>query len=368
MAYVDPSSTNTFVPSWDATGQLVAFVRDPKKFRINEYIAFRNALKPVGLYAAFESEHAIRVPTKEEFAWPDGMPRPEGNANLMGFEYREYRTERVDVPFMLGNRTRKACPWDIVAVQSGMAMSQYMTLLAWQIVTALETSGNWGSNTSTATAAGGGKWDAGTTATPYFQKGLNYAFEQILAATNSLVTKEMLKLVIGVETARKLRTSQEVLDYIKQSPFAMQQIRGEIANRNADFDLPEKLFGVDVVVENGQRVTTRKASDGSYTRGWLKDPDSAFLVSKQDALPGDHVSDSTPVPNFSTFQVFTYIGEQQDDGRMVTADGRETGGQPFTVETFEDTKNRRLDGHVVGDWGLKMVAPESGWLFTDVLT
>lgn len=368
MSFSDPSSTNTFIPSWEATSQLVSFVRDPKRFKINEYIAFRNALKPVGKYVAFESEHAIRVPTKEQFAWPDGAPRPDGFNNLMGFEYREYSCERMDVPFTLGNRTRANCPWDITAVQSTVVMSQYMTLLSWDILSFLQTTSNWVlangvEHFDTATDLGGGKWDAGSPANPYMQKGLYAAFQFIKDNTNSLISKEQCRLILGVEAARKIRTSQEVLDYIKQSPFAMQQVRGEIAGRNTDFDLPDKLFGFEVVVEDGQRVSTLKNAAGTFTRGYIKDPDTALLLSKVEALPGDFVSDAGSIPNFSTFQVFNYIGE---GGK--TGDGRETGGMPFTVETFEDPRNRRLDGHVVGDWGLKMVAPESGYLITDILT
>jgi hypothetical protein len=372
MAFQDPSSTGTFVPSWEATGQLVAFIKDPKKFRFLEYTAFRNALKPVGLYVVFESAQAVRVPTKEEFSWPDGMPRPAGNNNLMGFTHEGYQTERLDIPFTLGNRTRAACPWNIVGMQAIMAMSQYMTLLGWQIVNMLETEANWAlrdgvtTNAETAVNLGEGQWDQGSPEFPYMQKGLNAAFQRIFESTYGTVTKEQMRLVLGVEAARKIRTSQEVIEYVKQSPYAMQQIRGEIAGRNTEFDLPDKLFGFEVVVETGMRVSSRKNASGTETKGFIKSPDSAILMAKQETLPGDYVSDAAPIPNFSTMQVFTYIGEGAD-GQQVTTDGRQTGGMPFTVETFEDTKNRRLDGHVVGDWGLEMVAPEAGYLIKDIL-
>jgi hypothetical protein len=369
MPYSDPSSTNTFVPDWEATGQLVQFIRDPKKFPINDIVAFRNALKPVGLYVAFESEQAIRVPTKEQFSWPDGMPRPEGNNNLMGFEYRGYKTERMDIPFTLGNRTRANCPWNIVGAHSSMSLSQYMTLITWDCFGFLQEDANWETaagvdHYDTAVALGEGFWDEGSVEFPYMQRGLYEAFQRIKDDTFSVVSKDDVRLVLGVEAARKIRTSQEILAYIKGSQFAMQQIRGEIANRNQDFDLPERLFGFEVVILDSQRVTSLKNANRTYDREYIMDPNTALLMSKQEALPGDYVSDSGSIPNFSTFQVFCYVGE---DGKN-TADGRETGGFPFTVETFEDTINRRMSGHVVGDWGLEMVAPESGYKINQILS
>lgn len=376
MAYRDPSSTNSFVPSWEATAQTVGFILSPDEFRLNKYITWKPATKPVGLYLTLESEQSIRVPTDEEFAWPDGEARPEGNSNLMGFEYKTYRTERRDIPFTLGNRTRAACPWDIVGLHSTSAMSQEMTRITWKVLAFLQTTGNWGSHTTdaaTISGVGGGFWDTSTTAQNVIQKSLYNAYAQILADTNSVVKQNQVQVVISPDVARRTRTAPEILDYIKGSPFAQAQIRGELPNPNVEFGLPAKLFGFDIVVEVAQRVSTRKNPAGTFTRGYIKD-NGVLMMAKKDALPGEYASDQkTGITNFSTFQVFYYVGESQGKQgekaeKWVQEDGTETGGFPFVVETFEDTKNRRLDGHVVSDLGLQMVANQSGYLITNGTT
>lgn len=376
MAYRDPSSTNVFVPSWEATGQVVGFIRSEEDFRLNRYVAWKPATKPVGLYLTLESEQAIRVPTDEEFAWADGEARPEGNNNLMGFDYKTYRTERRDIPFTLGNRMRAACPWDVVGLHATMAMSQEMTRITWRALAVLQATGNWGTHTGTAEAVSGvtgGFFDTSTTAQNVIQKALYNAYAAILADTNSVVQAKEVVVVISPDVARRMRTAPEITDYIKGSPFALAQVRGELPNPNVEFGLPATLFGFDLIVETAQRVSTRKKADGSFTRAYIKD-NSVLMVAKRDALPGEYASDQkTGITNFSTFQIFYYVGESQGGRgekaeKWVQEDGTETGGFPFVVETFEDTKNRRLDGHVVSDLGLTMVARESGYLITGVLS
>jgi acid phosphatase family membrane protein YuiD len=362
---VEPGATNTYVPSWDATGQIVAYVRNPKKFRINSYVAYRPANKMVGLYMVYDKDNPARVVSEEEFNWPDGAVRPEGNNNLDGFDLKEYRTFRKDIPFSVGNLTRQQATWDIVAAQAAGRMMQYMTLTTWNVVKFLETAANWpASHVATADALSGGFgfWDTSDTNLNAIQKTIYAAVEQIMLDTNAMVSMDELRMVIGVQAARKIRYAKEVLDYIKQSPMALAQVRGELPNQNVEFGLPAKLFGMDLIVENAVRVSSRKNAAGTSTKAFIKDPNTAVILSKQDGLPGDQVGDF-PTPNFSTFQVFYYTG----DGNK----NEEKSGGPsglYTVETFEDTRNKRLDGHVVTNFGDKMVAGESGFLITNILS
>lgn len=364
----EPGPTNTYVQSLDATGQIIAYVRDPKRFRINSYLAYRPAKQMVGLYCVLDRDNQARVVTEAEFAWADGQARPDGYNNLDAFDLREYRTKRFDIPFTVGNLTREQASWDIVASQAAGRMQQYMTLQTLLAIQTLETAGNWGANTNDANVLndGAGFWDTSDTASNAIQKSIYAAIEAVMLATNGVVTMDELRLVIGVKAARRLRTAREITDYIKGSPQALAQVRGELPNPNVEFGLPAKLFGVELVVENAVRVTSRKTTSGfnNGTRSFIKDPSSAVLMSKVDALPGDQVNATMPTPNFSTLQVFYY------DGPNTQNNNSEAEGPSglYTVETFEDTRNKRLDGHVVTNFDRRLVAPESGYLITNILS
>jgi hypothetical protein len=76
VAYAYPGSYNTWVPSWEATGQVIALIRNPSKFSINNYVAFRPANKQVGLYLEFDLDHPARSLSLEQMMWPDGDRAP----------------------------------------------------------------------------------------------------------------------------------------------------------------------------------------------------------------------------------------------------------------------------------------------------
>jgi hypothetical protein len=364
----EPSPTNVYVPSLDATGQIIAFIRNPDQFRFNRYVAYRKASKMVGLYMVYDRDNPARIVTEAEYAFPDGAVRPDGFENLDGFDLREYRTRRFDIPFTVGNLTRAQASWDIVAAQAAGRLQQWATLFTNSVVSLLETAANWGgvhvadANTLNGNA---GFWDTGDTASNPIQKTIYAAVEAIRSDTNSMVSLKDLKMILGVSAARRIRTSREITDYIKGSPDATAQIRGEVDNPNVDFGLPAKLYGIELVVEDAVRVTSRKTATGfnNATRTFIKEPQSAIIVSKQDGLPGDQVGDF-PTPNFSTFQVFYYVGDGPESGEAA----KQGPSGLYTVETFADSRNLRLDGHVVTNFDRRLVAPESGYLIQNILS
>jgi hypothetical protein len=96
------SASNTFVP--EATGQVIAYVRDPKEFKINEYVQYVPAPKNVGLYASFGRDAFVRIVSDAEFAWQDGDERPRGLYNQVPFSWTEFRTFRRAYPWTLGDQ------------------------------------------------------------------------------------------------------------------------------------------------------------------------------------------------------------------------------------------------------------------------
>lgn len=368
MAYAYPSGFNTWVPSWEATGQVIAFIRNPNKFGINNYVAFRPARKSVGLYLEFDLDHPQRSLSLDQMAWPEGAERPGGEHNLAGFEYKEYRTIRRDLAVTLGRQTIAQTDWPILGYHSALVMQQAMTALTRQVITVLDTAANWGTYTAAATAlgSGAGKWTSAN-ATPgdanylNIKKTINQVALNILKTTGGMVRKENLWMVLAPETAKIISETAEIVDYLKQSPFSMAQVRGDAPNRNVLFGLPEMLYGVNIQVEDAVYVSTKKGE--TLSRSFIKDPDKVVFVSKIDDLPGDEVGDA-PTPNFSTFQCFHY-SENAADGSP-SRGGNASG--LLVVETWEDVRNKRTEAHVTWQTAEKLVAPSSGYLVTDVLT
>lgn len=373
MPFASPGLNNTWVPSWEATGQMIAFIRDPKSFPVNEYIAMRPAKKTVGLYLVLNSAHAARVDNEDRYRWPEGAERPRGDNNTMPFEFMPYRTERYDIPVNLGNNVIKQADWQIIAVHTSMELQQTMTLRTWKILKVLDTPASWGSNNTDTVAnlvsSVGATWANSTSATQTIRDSINKAVIQIQLRTAGMVNKGHLNLVLHPEAAAAIAKSQEIIDMVKQSPEAQAQIRGEAGadSKNSFYGLPKQIYGVNLVVENSTRNAAKVGAPDSID--FIKAKNSAILTSKIEALPGDHVADMGSTPNFSTFQLFYYDGESgtSEYSHGLGKKQSETGGL-LVVETFQDVRNKRMEVHVVENYDLKMVAPESGYLFQNILT
>jgi hypothetical protein len=355
-----PGVANTWVPSWEATGQVIGFCMDPKKFKCNQYLTFRPAKKMTGLFLELDSSQFIRVPTDDEYAWPDGAERPNGNNNLMGFDFREYSCQRRDFPVTIGNLTLEQTDWPILAIHSQMVMSQAMVSLTRRSLNVLETSGNYpASNVATATALNGGLWTLAnlTAANAYIRRAFNAVVTAILASTNSVVRPENVCAVLPPAIAQRISESDEIRDYLKQSPFALAQVRGDEPSANgALYNLPDQLYGVNVVVEDARVETARKGATSAAA--FLKNGNTIVFTSKQEVIKGDFVGDKSTLPNFSTYQVF-YYGEQ---GVTDAVSGQ------LVIETWDDVRNKRKEIHVVQNTAERMVAGGSGFLLTNVLS
>jgi hypothetical protein len=368
VAYAYPGSYNTWVPSWEATGQVIALIRNPSKFSINNYVAFRPANKQVGLYLEFDLDHPARSLSLEQMMWPDGAERPSGEHNLAGFEYKEYRTFRKDLAVTLGNLTLAQTDWPILAYNSGVIMQQGMTALTRQTLGVLDTTSNYGTNTDTAVnlGSGAGKFElantiAGDANYLNIKKVFNNVAIKILLASNSMVRKENLWCVLSPDAARIMSQAHEIVDYLKQSPYAMAQVRGDLPNRNILFGLPEMLYGINLQVEDAMYVSSQKGA--TVVRTFAKAQDGLIFVSKMDELPGDQVGD-VPVPNFSSYQVFYYSENMKDAPAAARGNGRGL----LTVETWEDVRNKRTEAHVTWNTAEKFVAPTTAFYVQDAFS
>jgi hypothetical protein len=343
MPAVYPSASNVFVRDHDASNKMVIdFARNIKSFAVNRYMQIIPVKKIAGYYLEMTIEEAGRIQFTDlkNFVWYDGQAAPEGLDGTESFQYKEFTCVRYAYPFQLGDLTVDQASWDILAQHASIKARQAMTARTQLAVGVMTTTGNYDAShvlDVTTIAGNTGNWAQSTTARQDIKRSLNTAAELILDDTLAAVEPADFILVISSSLAAEIAQSQELVDYIKGSPDAYAQIRGELPNRNAFYGIPEKIYGFTVEVEATRKVTTRKGQTTSRSQVLAKG--TPFLCSRPGGLVG--VADA---PNFSTGVIFAQ--------------------EEMTTETLRDAPNRRTTGRVVENLVSKVVAPASGILFT----
>ena len=352
MTAAYPGPSNVFIKDHNASGKMVVdYARNVKDFPVNGYAQIVPVDKVAGYYLEMTVEEAGRIVNAnlDNFVWYDGEPAPEGAEGTESFEWKPFSCVRRAFPFKMGNLTVENASWDIISQHSSIKARQAMTARTQLAVTALTTSGNYGtghvrdvtsSNTTTGVPGNSGTWALSTTARQDIKRSLITGAEQIADATLDVVKMEDLRLILSSNLAGKISMCQEIVDHIKGSPMALAQVKGELsaANRNARYDLPERLYGIETFVESTRKVTSRKGATRAVSS--IFPTDYACLTARVGSLEG-----VAGAPSFSTLVIFAY--------------------EEMTVETKNDSDNRRSIGRVVENIVAKMVAPASGILFTN---
>ncbi len=346
---------NTFVPSLEATGNMIVdFSRNIADFAINQWLYMVPVTKSVGLYAKMGLSQAVRVLQSDgkDFLWAKGNDAPEFRDETELFEFLPYQTFRYAKGFRLDQEAVKQAAWDILAQHSRITSQRMMTLRTLLAATVAQTASNYPTaNTADVTAISGvtGKWDQSTTARLDIKKSLHYGMNIIRKATNGVVKGNSLKLVISPTTALAISQTQEIADYIKGSPDALAYLKGSLGP-NAQFGLPEILYGVPLVIEDAVRESARKGATSSKDYVWDSDKPALLYRAGGSKESGGQVGpqDSNEAPTFSTVTMFMK--------------------EEMTVESKSDTDNRIEKGRVVEEYVTVLTAGVSGFLFTDALT
>lgn len=341
MSYVTVGGgLNTYVPSTNAlaTGALqVEFTRAVNTFPITKYAQIVPVNQMTGYYLRLNSDDNVRVTDTNEFAWPLGNDRPVGKTNEHDFV--SFVCARYAYPFYIPNETVKQAAWDVVAQHARAKAQLAMTARSMRTATALTTAATFnavGNYYATGTAISGAAWT--TSSSNIIQKGIQTALQRISLATGGAVRGETdVMMVISPTVANLLSQTTEVRDYVKNYPAALPFLQG--ADTFAKYGLPPNLFGVQVVVDDSVKVTTKKGA-ASTTRSFVYG-NSAVFVSRPGGLVG--VEGST---SFATCQIFAF--------------------EDMTVENWDDPKDRRIEGRVIDNSTSEVVAPVSGVLVADV--
>lgn len=338
---------NTYVPSTEATGKMVVdFSRNPDSFAINKYMQIVPVDKQVGLYTklGFDEGSRILQTNLNNFSWADGDDEPSTAGYTDNHEFLPYACKRYVFGFRIGELAVEQASWDILAKHAAMKAQQAMTARTQIVTTLLQTAGNWPTdNTAAVTGMGGGlvtgKWDVSTTARMDIKKSLDYAMDTIRLGTAGAVLPGEFVLVMSPGCARKIAVSQEIVDFIKGSTDAKEYI-GNKLGPNAQYGLPASLYGVNIVIEDAVKVTSRKGA--TRAASYVNDDTKPFLVSRPGGLTAPR--NSSQAPNFSTACMFMYT--------------------EMAVESKHDTDNKVHKGRVVENYAVNLTAGISGFLFT----
>lgn len=342
MPAVYPSSSNVFIRDHDASNKMVVdFARNVKNFALNQYVQIVPVKNTSGYYMLITIEEAGRVLHTDlrNFSWPDGQVAPEGSEGTESFEFKGFDTKRFAYPFQLGDLTIDQATWNILAQHGSIKSRQAMTARTQLVVSQATTTGNYDSShviDVPALSGNSGKWSESTTARQDIKRSLYTMAERILDDTLTAVNPEELVVVISSGLGAEIAQCQELVDYIKGSPEAYAQVRGELPNRNKFYGLPECIYGFKLVVEATRKVTTKKGA--TTARSSVLAKGTPFMCSRPGGLVG--VADA---PNFATHVLFAQ--------------------EEMTVETLRDAPNRRTTGRVVENITAKTVAPVSGGMF-----
>ena len=332
---------NTFVPTFSpATGQIqIEFTRSVNRFPITQYAQIVPVQQMSGYYLRIDEEETARVVNTQDLQWPLGEDRPTGiNSD---FEFNQFTCQRFQTSFNIPQETARQAQWDITASHARIAAAKMMTHRAYRAATTLTTAGNWTTSVNYFAAATDlvSGLTNGIQGTDGVQAVVRAAIEKIVQNTVGAVGPQDILMIVNPITARLMATSDGVRDYIKNTPHALNFLKGDVTF--AAYGLPSNLFGLGgVVVDDTVRVSTRKG--GANTRGFFYGSSTApgiVFVSRPGGLVGNEG------PSFSTLTTFAY--------------------EDMTVETMEDPLNRRVRGSVTDNSAVVLTAPLSGLYIAD---
>lgn len=344
MAQSMPSGTNTFVPTMVQDNLIVGYARNIDDYALNRYIQIIPTPKSQAYYLFIDGAAAVRLANSDlrDVVWPDGSRRPAGDNNVAEFEFEPVATTRRSYEFTVGQRGVDQAQWDVVKVNSGFQANRAMVARTMAVQTALANA-NWGTNTDTATSLGGGFVGSGTPTTPYFKKIIDKAVQAIRSATFGAVQRKDLICLMAPKVAETISESQEVHTYLKESPFALAQVRGDAPGQNTNFGLPNKLYQIPVIVDDAYRVSSKRKPGTAATSAAVVDENTIYFLSRPGGLEMAYGGVS-----FSTVQLFEK--------------------EAMSVEMFTDAKHRLVEGYVTDDFGCYVVAPASGYKVTNALS
>ena len=118
------------------------------------------------------------------------------------------------------------------------------------------------------------------------------------------------------------------------------------AQWSTNYGLPPKLYGINILVDPTVETTTKKNLAGTSTTAFIDFLDEIAIVAKK----GDLVATSDFATTFATIGLFCYKPEE------------------MLIEVLDDPLNKRKLVSYTDNYDVQMIAKETAYLITDVLT
>lgn len=311
-----PGPRNVYIPAFGGKQQanlITSFARDPKKFAVNKLPQRTPTDLLSGNWLQLRPEALARIfLDPNSVIWVDGQPAPTGNHNAQDFRAVPYNCERRALPDYIGWQTREQAVFPIQDTKLsalGHLMMTQRTQAFYNV--ALNTNNHLASHVKTATewsniGGTGGLWSAGTITNPIIKRSLLNMANQIRTDTLNTVSYKDLTLVITPPAAIAMANSQEIHNYLAQSPYALAQIRGDVENQNGEWGLPTKLYDMELVIDGTLKTTSPRMQVPGTATDILTDTTALVLTT-----PGAIKSNMTQVGSlFSSFHMFVYRGQE----------------------------------------------------------
>lgn len=349
MATGFPSYTNVFVPGFSASMTeklIVDYGRDPKKAPINMLAGITTTDLPAGYFNRQKPEAQSRLlddPAAYEF--PDNTLFSPKQDNRRDFDYVTWVAKRYAYPAYVGDMELEYASWDIQAQVVNDLGNQAILNRMKQFYNVLNTSGNYLSGlTDTATNYGGGLWSAGTSANRYIEKTVQSVLIAMDKASVNGVNPEELFLVVTPTVAMAMARSQEIADGLFRTTDYKEHLQYDLwKGQLTRYGLPPVLYGINLVVDNWVKTTTRIGQTTSST--YTADTNSAYFLTK----PGG-IKSFSGGSSFGSVQFFVPKGKE-----MVT-------------EVLDQPVDKRKMIRCIDMFDVKLVSRECTALVTNVLS
>ena len=333
----------SFIPTFsEATGLIqTEFTRSVKSFALNRYTKLVPVSVVSGYYLKINSDEAVRIVNENDFRWAYGEDRPTGVNN--DFDFVPFSTRRFERGFHIPYETAKNASWDIVAQHARSRATQLMTLRTNRALSLLTTAGNWTASLNyfadfdalTGLTTTNGVADGNATNQPYAARLFQTATERLIINTGGAVQMSDIVAVMSPKTAFRMSRTEELKDLIKYTQ-GVQLMQG--AGTFSRYGLSPQLFGIgDIVIEDAVKVTSQKGA--TRAADYILAEGDVLFLSRPQGLVGVEGG-----ANFATVTNFVY--------------------EDFTVETFDDPRNRRTVGSIVDNSVMELTAPLAG-IFVD---
>lgn len=353
------SGTNPYIPSYsDGTVRaqlIVDYSRNPKAFIVNKLVTISPVKKTSGYWLRFDQSVLSRVNSLEESVWHDGQEFPMGPHNKQKFTNIHYETTRYGEPYPVGYNERDQAAWDVDKQAQRVLGQRLMTRRALGFKNIATNANNYlASNTGTvetfASLGAGNNWSDATAAAPFVLQTINEVERRTLLTTNGVITRESMVMLMAPTVAYNLSKTQEVHQYLGNSPVALAVLRGEAEGTNKPYQIPDLIYGIRTVVDptiqnTAARDVTPNLQPTTPGYAFMQPSNSVIFLSRPGDVP-ENVGDFATA--FSSIHLFVYEPDE------------------FVIRSHDEPHNNRLVHQAYDHWDIRIVAHETMYLLTSV--